>query len=350
MLKFSSVFKSKLTKVGYTEVSKDDIRSWLNSNHRFAEMLQRVPPEQVNQYIDQNHNSNEMVGLYSDFMNQFKSLYKDTDVNVSYNDFVNAMKEVRTAQLAGQWFLIADLVENIQPSVDSYIVSQGNYDTRGMYLVQASDSIDALRKVASHRNYGPNYSIEEAGTTLRSKGLKEGRNSENYILKLRSRGFRTLQDAQAAIGGAEARFNVIAQTEYDRQSLQVFLQSLQPVLPALEMAINTVKNVKGPEVLSKLASSIKYAQSAMENLIHSTETMPPNSEGGKILNGSISNLNIIQGILQEASQDVSSGKQSDGQYLVALSQALSQSYSFVNNLRSHAYSLIEDLERRGLPK
>lgn len=90
MKRFSQCFQNH--KVAYVEVTKDDIRHWLSNNHRFAEMVKQIPQNQISEYIDQNHNS--MVPIYTEYVDQLKRLNKDTDVNVSYDDFVNTMKEI----------------------------------------------------------------------------------------------------------------------------------------------------------------------------------------------------------------------------------------------------------------
>ncbi len=99
MFKFSESLKSNFkTKQSFVDVTRENMKSWLSNNHRFLEAIQNMQPMQVIAFIDSNHNSDLMTSLYNDFVDETKRSNKDINVVVPYNDFVESMKEIRTAQ------------------------------------------------------------------------------------------------------------------------------------------------------------------------------------------------------------------------------------------------------------
>jgi hypothetical protein len=103
-----------------TQITDRDITDYLVNSNSFKDWIQ-YSKGKTDEFIDQNHNANELVSLYNEFVDYMKSFYKDTNINIPYNSFVDASKVAANEVMKTPMTAFKIKIAQAQDSVDLLI-------------------------------------------------------------------------------------------------------------------------------------------------------------------------------------------------------------------------------------
>lgn len=115
-------------------IVSDQVKSFLNGNPSFGEWIKNSIkyPEDVDSFIDMNHNSAEMVSRYNQFIEEQRNTTEDKTVQIPFNQFAEIAKEVGKEILQ---------IPIISAMIKTYLTA----DDKANEIFQHVDEVDKLQ-------------------------------------------------------------------------------------------------------------------------------------------------------------------------------------------------------------